>query len=77
MTPPVLVAVDPRRDDAAALALGLRLARVAGAPLVLAAACPTQGADFDHDAPRHQAGEAQLRHGLDAAAVRGPARHRG
>ena len=36
MTPPILIAVDPRRDDPAPLALGLRLARLAAAPIVLA-----------------------------------------
>jgi nucleotide-binding universal stress UspA family protein len=36
MTPPILIAVDPRRHDPAPLALGLRLARVAAAPIVLA-----------------------------------------
>jgi nucleotide-binding universal stress UspA family protein len=36
MTPPILIAVDPRRDDSAPLTLGLRLARVAAAPVVLA-----------------------------------------
>ena len=41
LTAAVLVAVElPRRDDPAPLALGLRLTRIADAPLLLAAACP-------------------------------------
>ena len=48
MTAPLLVAVDPARDDPAPLALGLRLARMAGAPLLLAATYPVQGADRLH-----------------------------
>jgi nucleotide-binding universal stress UspA family protein len=45
MIPPILVAVDPLRDDPAPLALGLRLARLAGAPLLLAAAYSSQPPD--------------------------------
>jgi nucleotide-binding universal stress UspA family protein len=45
MTPPILVAVDPRRDDPAPPALGLRLARLAGTPLLLAATYPSQPRD--------------------------------
>jgi nucleotide-binding universal stress UspA family protein len=48
MTPPILVAVDPRREDAAPLALGLRLARLAGAPLLLASSFPLEPADQLH-----------------------------
>src|SRR3954454_14003945 len=48
MTAPILVAVDPGRDDPAPLALGLRLARLAGAPLLLAATYPLQAADRVH-----------------------------
>jgi nucleotide-binding universal stress UspA family protein len=48
MTPPILVAVDPRRDDPAPLALGLRLARLAGAPLLLASSFPLEPADQLH-----------------------------
>ncbi len=40
MPKPVLVAVDPRRDDHEPLALGLRLARLAGASVLLAATYP-------------------------------------
>jgi nucleotide-binding universal stress UspA family protein len=48
MTAPILVAVDPRRDDPAPLALGLRLARLAGAPLLLASVYPTHPRDRFH-----------------------------
>jgi nucleotide-binding universal stress UspA family protein len=48
MTPPILVAVDPRREDPAPLALGLRLARLAGAPLLLASSFPLEPADQLH-----------------------------
>jgi nucleotide-binding universal stress UspA family protein len=48
MTPPILVAVDPRRKDPAPLALGLRLARLAGAPLLLASSFPLEPADELH-----------------------------
>jgi nucleotide-binding universal stress UspA family protein len=48
MTPPILVAVDPRRDDPAPLALGLRLARLLDARLLLAAVYPTHRADRVH-----------------------------
>jgi nucleotide-binding universal stress UspA family protein len=48
MTPPILVAVDPRRDDPAPLALGLKLARVADAPLLLCATYPTHHVDRVH-----------------------------
>jgi nucleotide-binding universal stress UspA family protein len=48
MNPPILVAVDPRRDDSAPLALGLWLARLADAPLLLASTFPTQRADQLH-----------------------------
>ena len=48
MTPPILVAVDPHRDDPAPLVLGLRLARLAGAPLLLCATYPTRQADRVH-----------------------------
>jgi nucleotide-binding universal stress UspA family protein len=48
MTPPILVAVDPRREDPAPLALGLRLARLAGAPLLLASSFPLEPADKLH-----------------------------
>jgi nucleotide-binding universal stress UspA family protein len=48
MTSPILVAVDPKRDDPAPLALGLRLARTAGTPLLLTAIYPVQGADRLH-----------------------------
>ncbi len=59
MTAPVLVAVDPRRDDPAPLALGLRLTRIADAPLLLAAACPESEQAETEDALRRA--EAQLR----------------
>ena len=48
MTPPILVAVDPHRHDPAPLALGLRLARLTGAPLLLASVFPAQPADRFH-----------------------------
>jgi nucleotide-binding universal stress UspA family protein len=48
MTPPIVVAVDPRREDPASLTLGLRLARLAGAPLLLASSFPLEPADQLH-----------------------------
>jgi nucleotide-binding universal stress UspA family protein len=48
MTSPILVAVDPRREDPAPLALGLRLARLAGAPLLLASSFPLEPVDKLH-----------------------------
>jgi nucleotide-binding universal stress UspA family protein len=39
MTRPIIAALDPRCEDIAPAALGVMLARVTGAPLVLAAAC--------------------------------------
>jgi nucleotide-binding universal stress UspA family protein len=48
MTPPILVAIDPRRDDPAPLTLGLQLARVADAPLLLCATYPTHSVDRVH-----------------------------
>jgi nucleotide-binding universal stress UspA family protein len=48
MTPPILVAVDPRRDDPAPLALGLRLARLLDAPLHLTAVYPAYFAERVH-----------------------------
>lgn len=40
MTKPIVVAVDPRREDVAPAALGALLARTLEAPLVVATACP-------------------------------------
>lgn len=40
MTKPIIVAVDPRREDMAPAALGTRFARILRAPLLLAAAYP-------------------------------------
>jgi len=48
MNPPILVAVDPRRDDPAPLALGLRLARLADTPLLLVSTFAEQRADHLH-----------------------------
>jgi nucleotide-binding universal stress UspA family protein len=48
MSSPIIVAVDPRREDPAPLALGLRLARLSGAPLLLAAVFPTHPSDRLH-----------------------------
>ena len=69
MTPPILVAVDPRRDDPGPLAVGLRLARLAGAPLLLAATYPSQPADRVYpELGETLAGEAEA--ALSRAAVR-------
>ena len=59
MTRAVLVAVDWRREDPAPLALGLRLARIVGAPLLLAAVCPEARHTEAEEALRRA--EAQLR----------------
>jgi nucleotide-binding universal stress UspA family protein len=40
MAKPIIAAVDPRREDVAPAALGALLARLTGAPLMLAAAYP-------------------------------------
>jgi hypothetical protein len=40
MSKPIIAAVDPRREDVAPAALGALLARVTGAPVILAAAYP-------------------------------------
>jgi nucleotide-binding universal stress UspA family protein len=65
MTPPILIAVDPRRDDPAPLALGLRLARLASAPLLIAAVYPAHRADRVHpelaDALHNEALDALVR----------------
>jgi nucleotide-binding universal stress UspA family protein len=68
MTPPILVAVDPHRDDPAPLALGLRLARLAGAPLLLCATYPTHRVDRVHPELAET-----LRNGAEAALSRAAA----
>jgi nucleotide-binding universal stress UspA family protein len=50
MPRPIIAAVDPRREDPAPAALGAELARLAGAPLVLAAAYPIDAAAHPIDA---------------------------
>jgi nucleotide-binding universal stress UspA family protein len=76
MTPPILVAVDPRREDPAPLALGLRLARLAGAPLLLASSFPLEPADQLHSdsarALRAEAERALDRARAQLADARGP-----
>jgi nucleotide-binding universal stress UspA family protein len=65
MTPPILVAVDPHRDDPAPLALGLRLARLTDARLLLASVFPVQPGDRVHpelsDALHQEAQDALMR----------------
>jgi hypothetical protein len=51
MLNPILVAVDPRREDREPLALGLRLARLARAPLLLAATFPFEDGLVDAFGP--------------------------
>ena len=68
MTKPIIVAVDPRRPDHEPLALGLRLARLAGAPLRLAATYR-----YDPRADRHHPELADALRAEAEAALRGAA----
>jgi nucleotide-binding universal stress UspA family protein len=76
MIPPIIVAVDPRRDDPAPLALGLRLARLTGARLLLASVFPMQRTDRIHpelaDALHNDAQNALMRARDQLADAPGP-----